>query len=381
MKAARGTQRELVFPGSVAQIPEILTELAPRKLLLVHRGASFEASGAGRALKPVVEKYRPRVFNEFKSVPQLEDLKEGLRSLGADFDLVLAVGGGAALDMAKLLAVFAVQKREPETYVLEGAALDNPMVPLVAVPTTSGSGSEATHFAVCYANGAKYSVAHPSMLPCVAVIDGELTLSMPRSVAASTGLDAFSQAVESFWSVNSTGESRAYARRALELILPNILGSVNENGRDNRIAMAEAAHLAGKAIDVTKTTTPHALSYYYTLRFGVAHGHAVGLSLGELLEFNALVEEGRCADPRGASFVKEIVAELLELLGCRTPKDGKRKVWELMDDLGLERDFRRLGIGLDEFKKGLDEINWERARNNPRSHDRADLERLFADRF
>lgn len=381
MKAARGTQRELVFPGSVAKIPEILAGLAPRKLLLVHRGASFEASGAGEALRPVVEKYRPRVFNEFKSVPLLEDLKEGLRSLGADFDLVLAVGGGAALDMAKLLALFAVQRREPEKYVLDGAVLENPMVPLVAVPTTSGSGSEATHFAVCYANGAKYSVDHPSMLPCVAVVDGELALSMPRSVAASTGLDAFSQAVESFWSIHSTEVSRAYAREAAALVLANLVGSVNGSIRENRIAMAKAAHLAGNAINVTRTTTPHALSYYFTLRFGVAHGHAVALTLGELLEFNALVGEGRCADPRGAAFVKERLAELLELMGCRDAREGKKKIWELMDSTGLERDFRRLGIGPDDFRKGLDEINWERAKNNPRSHSLEDLERLFADRF
>ena len=75
------------------------------------------------------------------------------------------------------------------------------------------------------------------------------------------------------------------------------------------------------------------------------------------------------------------MAELLELLDCRSSKEGKKKVWELMDALGLERDFRRLGIGPGEFKKGLEEINWERAKNNPRSHSFEDLESLFANRF
>lgn len=374
-------QTEHVFPGCAKMIPEILSGLAPKKLLLIHREGSFAKSGAGEALRPVVEKYRPLVFTGFKSIPLLEDLKKGLKALDLNFDLVLAVGGGAALDMAKLLALFSVQEQAPEKYILEGAALKKPMVPLVAVPTTSGSGSEATHFAVCYANGVKYSVAHPSMLPCVAVVDGELTMSMPRSVAASTGLDAFSQAVESYWSIHSTEESRAYAREAAILVLNNLIGSVNGGVRENRIAMAKAAHLAGKAINITRTTTPHALSYYFTLRFGVAHGHAVALTLGELLEFNALVDEGRCADPRGAAFVTERMAELLELMGCRTGREGKKKVWELMEAAGLERDFRKLGIGPDDFKKGLDEINWERAKNNPRSHSLEELELLFAGRF
>ncbi len=374
-------QTELVFPGCAAKIPEILSGLAPKKLLLIHRAGSFAKSGAGEALRPVVEKYRPRVFTDFKSIPLLEDLKKGLKALAPDFDLVLAVGGGAALDMAKLLALFSVQEHEPEKYILEGETIKKAMVPLVAVPTTSGSGSQATHFAVCYANGVKYSVAHPSMLPCVAVVDGELTLSMPPSVAASTGLDAFSQAVESFWSVNSTDESRAWAREAAALALKNLAGSVNGGARENRFAMARAAHLAGKAINITKTTTPHALSYYFTLKFDVPHGHAVALTMGELFEYNALVGEGRCADPRGAAFVSARMAELLELMGCRSPLEGKRKIWELMDAAGIERDFRRLGIGPDEFRKGLDEINWERAKNNPRSHSLEELERLFADRF
>lgn len=373
--------RELVFPGSAAKIPELLAELSPRKLLLVHRGASFSRSGAADLLKPLMEKHRPEIFSGFDALPRLEDLERGLASLGRGHDLVLAVGGGAALDMGKLLALFLAQDEGPRACVLEGRKPARPAIPLVAVPTTAGSGSEATHFAVCYANGQKYSVAHESMRPLAAVVDGELSLSMPRAVAASTGLDALSQAIESFWSVNSTKESRRLAREALVLVLDHAAASVNEGRRDARAAMAAAAHLAGKAIDVSRTTTPHALSYDLTLRHGVAHGHAVGLTLGELLEFNARVGEGRCADPRGAAHVMETMAELLGLLKCRTPEDGKRRIWAFMDELGLERSFRGLGIGPEEFKAGLARINWERARNNPREHTLAELEPLFEGRF
>lgn len=367
MKAAK-VQEELVFPGSARKVAEVLARLQPRRPLLVHGRGSFARSGAAAALEPVIAVYKPRTFSDFGASPRLEDLENGLETLGGDFDLVLAVGGGTTLDMAKLLALFAAQSGRPREYILEGKALDKPMRPVVAVPTTAGSGSEATHFAVCYAGATKYSVAHPSMRPAVAVVDGELTLSMPRAVAASTGIDAFAQAVESFWSIHATGESRSLSRGAIRGVLAHLERSVNAAAREDRIAMAEAAHWAGRAIDVTKTTTPHALSYYFTAKFGVPHGHAVALTLGELLEFNAAV-------PGGA------MPELLELLGCRGGAEGKKKVWALMDAVGLERDFRKLGIGPAEFKAGLRDINWERAKNNPREHTLEQLEALFKDRF
>ena len=118
--------------------------------------------------------------------------------------------------------------------------IDSGKVPLVAIPTTAGTGSEATHFAVVYHEGKKFSVAHRNLLPDFAIIDPELTCSMPKSLAASTGLDALCQAIESIWAVGATGESATYAIRSLYLALEHL-----ESAVENPTAGCPSRHVRG----------------------------------------------------------------------------------------------------------------------------------------
>src|SRR5207248_4789041 len=125
----------------------------------------------------------------------------------------------------------------------------------------------------------KYSVCHEFLLPDIAIVDPILTHKMSPRLTAITGMDALSQAIESYWSIHSTEESKGYAREAIRIIVDQLPKAVNEPTNDSRLAMARASHLAGKAINVTRTTAPHALSYALTSRFGVPHGQAVSLTL------------------------------------------------------------------------------------------------------
>src|SRR5262249_51347864 len=154
--------------------------------------------------------------------------------------------------------------RTPEGVVADGLPLLNRGLPLVAIPTTAGSGSEATPFAVLYVGHVKHSIAGPAMLPDVAIVDPSLTDSMSPALTAVTGMDAFSQAVESYWCIHSTERSKAYARRAIALVLEHLEVAVTAPREENRRAMSKAAHLAGRAIAITKTTGAHALSYPLT---------------------------------------------------------------------------------------------------------------------
>ena len=151
--------------------------------------------------------------------------------------------------------------------------------PLVCIPTTAGTGSEATHFAVIYVDGKKKSIASQQLLPDVVILDPQLTDNMPAYVSACSGFDALCQAT--YWSRAATPLSQLYAALTIKVLIVELPQAVNSNSRLVRDKMQMAANWAGKAINISKTTAPHAMSYVITQEFGIPHGHAVALTLGK----------------------------------------------------------------------------------------------------
>jgi alcohol dehydrogenase class IV len=179
---------------------------------------------------------------------------------------ILAIGGGSVIDLAKAVIYNCIESSLP--------------VPFFAVaPTTAGSGTEATHFAVLYKERKKISIVHPSLLPVFVILDPVLTYSLPAYQTAASGMDALAQAIESYWNVNATKESKEYAAEAILLWRDFFEKAVVSPEPINREKILFAAHLAGKAIDITRTTGPHALSYYLTANHTIPHGQAVALFL------------------------------------------------------------------------------------------------------
>jgi alcohol dehydrogenase class IV len=292
-------------------------------------------------------------------------------------DIVVAVGGGSVLDTAKLVNALAHQEAEPLAIVQGREQVRVPGVPLIAVPTTAGSGSEATHFAVVYVERSKYSLASPLLLPKAAIVDPALTFSLTPRLTAVTGMDAFAQAVESYWSVHSTDGSKACARRAIELVLRWLPRAVHEPTPEARRSMSKAAHLAGRAINITKTTGAHAMSYPLTMHFGIPHGHAVCLTLGRWLLFNSQVSDADVTDPRGARYVQQTVAELVTLMGCLDAEGGCRRIEELTCALGLQPRLGSLGISRPAaIDAVVPNVNVERVANNPRAPTPSSLRQL-----
>jgi alcohol dehydrogenase class IV len=367
--------------GSIDNIFEILKERHFSRLFLVADRASFGACGAEAALEAMMKECTVCLFTEFEPNPRFEDVKKGMAVFRqGDYDAVLAVGGGSVIDMAKLITIFAPHSESPELLITKKISLIPREIPLIAVPTTAGTGSEATHFAVVYMNRTKYSVADESMLPDYAVIDPALTLSMPARITAATGLDALSQGIESYWSVHSTDESLESAEGAIRLAIDNLKNAVLSPDRQNRENMARAAHLAGKAINITKTTAPHAFSYYLTEEYHIPHGHAVGLTLGFFIVYNNLVNENDAADRRGHEFVKQTIRSLLGFLHVQTAFEAREKINGIMKDIGLETDLRTIGLKTEkDFDAWLSNVNLERLANNPRRVEKSTIrEMLFA---
>lgn len=367
-------QRPLI--ESVGEVSPVLSSLQPERLFLVLDEPAYQASGAREVLEPLFQQKETKRFTDFELNPKLQDVQRGIEAYReCQPDFVLALGGGTAIDLAKLIGTLAVQAESARDIATGRASIEVTGNPLMAIPTTAGTGSEATHFAVVYVDGEKYSVAHPSLLPRYAVVDWKLTESLPNRVTAATGLDALCQAIESMWAVGATEESMGYATEAARLAFSNLVIATNSPTPAAREAMSRASHLAGKAINITKTTAPHALSYALTSRHGVPHGMAVAITLAPMLAFNADLTDEDCTDPRGAAAVRDRIARILDARGTDNVDDATASITRLLSQIDCPTTFDAVGVETsDELRSIVDSVNVERLSNNPR---RASRDQLF----
>jgi alcohol dehydrogenase class IV len=326
---------------------------------------------------PLLSGYSLDVISPLPPNPTATVVADAVERLRASSpDLLVAVGGGSVIDVAKAARGLMDELDVARAIVEERVGRNAAMTPLVAVPTTAGAGSEATHFAVVYVHGVKHSVGHESFRPDYALLDPELTYSMPPRLTAETGFDALSQAIESIWSVGSTPASLELARQALALAWGNLEQAVQAPTPEARASMTLAAHLAGRAIDISKTTAAHALSYPLTAGHGVPHGHAVALMVAGVLECNWEVSDGDCADPRGPAFVRARVGDVLAILDVGDPASARNSVTSLLERVGLETTLTALGIDADAACRAVESVDAVRLANNPRTLTRPDLIRI-----
>ena len=213
-------------------------------IVLVTGRSSYAACGAEAFMAPFLDGRQVTHLTTVGENARAEDVAEKREQLPPRIGAFIAVGGGTAIDTAKLVR-----------------GLEGKLPPFLAIPTTAGTGAETTRFAVYYDRGVKKSADDMRYLPTDQILIPEFTATQSAYQRASTEFDAYAQAVESLWAVGGTDESRAYARRALDLMAAGeqMLGS----------------YWAGRAIDISRTTAAHALSYYMTATYGIPHGHAV----------------------------------------------------------------------------------------------------------
>jgi alcohol dehydrogenase class IV len=181
----------------------------------------------------------------------------------------------------------------------------------MAVPTTSGTGSEATHFAVIYKSGEKHSIADERLLPDYVVLQPDPLKTLPLYQKKCTMLDALCQAIESWWSKQATPESKEYSQKAIKLITSNMKSYLKNEDKGNKKMLA-ASNLAGKAINITTTTAPHAMSYKLTSMYGLPHGHAVAICLPKVWRYMKSFDD--IANALGKRDYKEAVSYFEKLL-------------------------------------------------------------------
>lgn len=274
------------------------------------------------------------VIDNVTQNPDFHMLGESCRMFGeakSEIGVIVAIGGGSVIDAAKVLSAsggdFAAVKNFLETG--EGGERLSP-VPIIAVPTTSGTGSEVTCWATVWDTDAqeKYSLNLPSLYPEHAVVDPELMLGAPRALTVSTGLDALSHSLESIWNVNANPASSALAVSAAKDVLETLTALAGDlDNLELRARMARAAIIAGLAFSNTKTALAHSVSYPITLKYGVPHGIACSFSLSMVMRWVA-GNDADCDDSLKRIFGSDLMAgadrlqAFLEGLGVATrPED------------------------------------------------------------
>ncbi len=259
------------------------------------------------------------VFDRVAPNPTLACVREGialLKAAGADF--VIGLGGGSPMDAAKAIALLSVEERADEAVFAGGYGQS--ALPMAHIPTTAGTGSEVTPYAILTDDFSrtKTSISSPALFPKVAFLDGSYTDILPPHITKNTAMDAFSHAAESILKNSSSPASEMFARESLRILFP-LMRSIDAPSKEERDALLWASCLAGMAIAHTGTTVVHGMGYFLTYDYGIPHGRANGLLLGETLR---LCEEEHVpaldliCSACGAD-TEEIKAMLSRLLGER----------------------------------------------------------------
>ena len=329
--------RQLVY-NSLYDLNDIINNY---KIILVHGNKSYEESIAKTFFYNFINIVYHITVKE--SNPKLSVLQDEYNKLNnIQYDMIIAIGGGSVIDTAK--------------YILHESIKNNlynrNSVKFIAIPTTAGSGSEATPFAVYYnEKKEKKSLDMPELLPDIVVLEPNLLINLPKYQRACCVADAFCQAMESFWSVKSTDTSKKYSIESLTVLNKIICNYVSKN-----INIQDAlygSYLAGKAIAITRTTISHALSYPITSHWNIPHGHAVSLTLSECLIMNK--DYINNIDKQHLCTIFN-VADLYEL---------KAYIDTMFKNIGLERKLSSLGIKTNDIDVIIKEINIDRLGNNP----------------
>ena len=343
------SQAILCGEGVHRQIGEILHQLRCSKFLLVC-GGSFRRLPIAGYFEMLDIPYV--TFTDFTPNPQYDEVCRGVEVYRANgCDAIVAVGGGSAMDVAKCIKLYAPMM--DDVCYLEQPYVDTG-IPLIALPTTAGTGSESTRFAVIYHHGEKQSVHHDSILPDHAVLDPVVLYTLPVYQKKCTLMDALGQAIESYWSVAATEESRKLAAKAIRGIMRHWRDYIFGEDAAATMEVLRASNLAGQAIHITTTTAPHAMSYKLTTFYGLPHGHAVALCLPRVWEYMLT-----CADDA----LRTVLDEIALCMGVRTSEEAVALVDDMMQEMGLggpvamcrDEEISRLTAG----------VNVERLGNHP----------------
>ena len=369
-------QNITVGAGTLAKLPECAKKLGGshamlisgptlRKMGVVDKAADY-LKDAGMAVD---------IFTDVEanpSVTTVEKATEAYKDSGADF--IVALGGGSPMDVAKAVGVTAKYGGSITEY--EGAhKVPGKIVPLIAIPTTAGTGSEVTAFSVItdHSRDYKLTVFSYELLPAYAILDPELLTSAPASVAAACGIDAFIHAEEAYVSTAASPFSDAMAEKAMELIGANLRRFVaNRQDEEAAAAMLSGSMFAGIAFAWARLGNIHAMSHPVSAYFHVAHGVANAILLPTIVEYNALADHGRYE--KIYNYISKEKDPVIDFV----PEMLVDEARDLLRDLGIPQHLADVGVTEDKIElMAADAMKSGNIMANPRQSTIRDIIELY----
>ncbi len=365
----------LMYPTRIIFGRGVIKKLGPevsslgKKALLVTGRLAMRKTGILDSVMGIIERegISLALFDRVEHDPCLETVNQGIRiAREKKSDIVIGLGGGSAMDAGKAIASLASQSGTIWEYHT-GKKIEKEGLPFVAVPTTAGTGAEITNNSVLTNKkiSIKKSIRSPYMIAKVALVDPELTLSLRPQVTAYTGMDAFTQALESYVTRTSNPITDALALRAIEIIFQNLPQAVT-NGKDVEIRekMALGSLLSAMAFSNSGLGAVHGLAHPIGAQFGVPHGLACAVLLPHVIGFNLISRP-------------EKFTQAAEKIGVERVEDLPRAIKRFLERIGLPLNFREYGITEADFPGIIAESRSSSMSKNPREVSDEDLKEIL----
>ncbi|MDR2095812.1 MAG: iron-containing alcohol dehydrogenase [Treponema sp.] len=368
---------ELFFGGGAAlQTGEKIKELGLSKVLLVTDKGVLDAGvlgGLEKSLKDSGVSYT--VFSEVEPEPTIQGIEAGVKML-KDFGAqgVIGAGGGSALDSAKAIAAMGTNCGKIFDYVGFGKVPVQPL-PIIAVPTTAGTGSEATFWSVLADKtcGLKLSIGGWNLMPSMAIVDYQLTETLPPGITAATGIDALVHAMESYTSTNCQPIAEATTFHAIKLIARSLRQAVwHWKDTQAREDMIMGSMLAAMAFNITRLGNAHALAIPLGIKYHIPHGRVNAILLPWVMEFNLP------AVPEKYIEIARIFGEKVQgLTEMEAAKKSVKAVKELLRDIGITEGLKKWNVAESELPEiAAKAVKSDNVKSNPRKTNEADLIRI-----
>ena len=357
--------------GKLANLPSIVQDVAGTDCHVFLVTGSHSLRGRG-ILQQVIESLgvaKVTLFDEVTPFPSPDLVDTALEACrNSPSDVVVAVGGGSAMDLAKCVAILMTHDGKSTEFATLAKTLVRQGLPFIAVPTTSGSSSEVTSGAALWDMTAKrsMSLSSPLMFPTVALVDPQLTMSMSKALAAVSGMDAFTSAFESYWSLDSEPLADAIDLEVIKMFAENLERSCIQGDLESRSACALAATMSGIAYSNSHPNVCHAVGSPLTLNWGTEHGQAVGVTLKTFLRW--------CAPA-----ISHKLPALWKALGVDDLDQATSRIDQIMRRCGLRTNLGGLGVKKEDMDTLVDNIRWDRLNVLPKPLDRQSAMELLSE--
>lgn len=336
------------FYQGIDLFDDVLNEIGAKKFFLVC-DASFDFLSIKDAILSSKIKYV--MFNSFTANPLHSDADIGRALFEKEqCDVIVAVGGGSSMDVAKCIKLDSQKD-----------------IPIIAIPTTAGTGSESTRHIVVYKDGKKESLGNESVIPNIVIFEPMVLKTLPLYQKKCTMLDALCQGIESYWSINATDETRVISKKAICTIVAYMDDYILNNSEEAFAHIMQGANYSGQAINITQTTAAHAMSYKITSMYKLPHGHAVAICLP--IVWSKMINK---ADNKQI----ELFNEIANALGCESYKEAIEWFKNKLALYGINSP-KAIDNKDEEVEVLTNEINLVRLKNNPIVFDKDEIRDMY----